>query len=359
MPNPTEKNRYQHRKEEHLSLAQKYWRNQKHDNTAGFGDLRLIPNSLPEISLDEVDLSVQLLNHRFEKPFFIEAMTGGFVRGDKINAQLAEIAKNQHLAMAVGSQTIALKFPELAAGFRKVRETNPDGFILANIGASHGLEDAKRAVDMIQANALEVHINVIQELAMKAEEGDRSFYWLDNINEIAGKLDVPVIVKEVGFGMSQQTFKQLEKTAVSAINIGGRGGTNFAWIEEQRSNDFSLYLDEQGFTAVESLLEAKFSNSTKPLIATGGIQYASQIVKSLVLGASLVSSAGFILSNLLENGPEFVEMLLENWELDIRKFYTMQGAKNLTELQQSKLILQDNLLDFYKQRNIKIEQNFS
>jgi isopentenyl-diphosphate delta-isomerase len=356
LPNQTDRDKlkHQHRKDEHLSLAQKFWRTQKDVRSAGFGDIRLLPNSLPEISLDEVDLSANVLGHKFEKPFYIEAMTGGTSRGDKINIQLAEIAKSQHLALAVGSQSIALKYPELATAFAKVRKIHKDGFLLANIGADHGLEDAKRAVDMIKADALEIHINVIQELAMR--EGERKFYWLDNINEIASQLEVPVIVKEVGFGMSQQTFKQLEETAVSAINIGGRGGTNFAWIEEQRAGEFSLYLDEQGLSAAESLLEAKFAQSGKSLIAAGGIQYASQIVKSQVLGASLVSSAGFVLSNLLENGPEYVEMIFENWFSDLTKFYTMLGAKNWTELQKSKLIYSGDILGFIEQR--RTEEKF-
>lgn len=217
-----EKAIHQHRKDEHLSLAIKYWREQR-NKTAGltFSDLRLIPNTLPEIALEDIKLSSNFLGASFEFPFYIEAMTGGTPRADKLNAQLAQIAKSQGLAMAVGSQSIALKYPELAAGFKNVRALHPSGFLFANLGAGHSLENAKRAVEMIEANALEIHVNTAQELPM--DEGDRAFRWLDNINEISEKLEVPVIVKEVGFGMSQQTFKQLSETAVSAINIGGNG----------------------------------------------------------------------------------------------------------------------------------------
>ena len=111
--------------------------------------------------------------------------------------------------MAVGSQSIALKFPELAAGFSEVRKIHSSGFLFANIGAGHSLENAKRAVDMIEANALEIHVNTAQELPM--DEGDREFYWLENINEIASQLEVPVIVKEVGFGISQKPSKHSQK----------------------------------------------------------------------------------------------------------------------------------------------------
>jgi isopentenyl-diphosphate delta-isomerase len=343
----SEKVKYQHRKDEHLSLAQKYWHDGRLSGN-GLENIRLIPNTLPEISMSEVDISSQLFDHHFEKPFYIEAMTGGTPRGDKINAQLAEIAKNQHIAMAVGSQSIALKYPELEAGFTKVREIHKNGFLFANIGANIGVEEAKRAVDMIDADALEIHVNVIQEIGMP--DGDKDFYWLDNINEIASLIDLPVIVKEVGFGMSQRTFKLLEETAVSGINVGGSGGTNFAWIEKHRTNPFSLFLDEQGLSLAESLIEAEYSHSSKKLIATGGIQYADQIVKSQILGASLVSSAGDILFNLVENGADYVELILDGWSSDLKRFYTLLGAKKWSDLRNSELIYSGQLLDFINQR---------
>ncbi|MGF1981570.1 type 2 isopentenyl-diphosphate Delta-isomerase [Lactococcus taiwanensis] len=347
-----EKAIHQHRKDEHLSLAIKYWREQR-NKTAGltFSDLRLIPNTLPEIALEDIKLSSNFLGMSFEFPFYIEAMTGGTPRADKHNAQLAQIAKSQGLAMAVGSQSIALKYPELAAGFKNVRALHPSGFLFANLGAGHSLENAKRAVEMIEANALEIHVNTAQELPM--DEGDRAFRWLDNINEISEKLEVPVIVKEVGFGMSQQTFKQLSETAVSAINIGGNGGTNFAWIERKRSqNGFDI--DDFGLSTVESLLEAQLSRPTKPLIATGGITSAQDIVKSLILGADLASSAGFLLSTLNESGVEAVEALLEQWKADLAKWMTLLGVVNIIDLKQVDTLLSPRALSFIEQRSGKI-----
>ncbi|MFC4651927.1 type 2 isopentenyl-diphosphate Delta-isomerase [Lactococcus nasutitermitis] len=346
----TEKEIHQHRKDEHLSLAVKYWKKGLETPSGlGFQDLRLVPQALPEIALNEVDLSVPIFGGRFDFPFYIEAMTGGSAHGDKLNEQLAEIAANQHLALAVGSQSIALKFPELAAGFARVREINPTGFIFANIGAGHGLEQAKRAVDMLKANALEIHINTAQELTMKENEGDRSFYWLENIHEIAEKLDVPVIVKEVGFGISRGIFEQLKQTAVSAVNVGGKSGTDFAWIEHQRGGDFELI--GHGFTTVESLLEAQFAKTQLPVIATGGIRCAEDVFKSQILGAILVSSAGFILQNLIQDGPDKVEQILENWKSDLTKFYTLFGVKNLTELSKIETLYSADMRAFIEQRN--------
>lgn len=348
-----EKDIHQHRKDEHLSLALKYWREGK-NQTSGltFSDLRLLPNSLPELSVNEVSLKTQFLGEDFAFPFYIEAMTGGTARADRLNEQLAHIAKNQQLALAVGSQSIALKFPELASGFKKVREIHPNGFLFANLGAGHDLENAKRAVDMIEANALELHINTAQELPM--DEGDRAFYWLDNIHEIASKLEVPVVVKEVGFGMAQKTFKQLSQTAVAGINVGGAGGTNFAWIERKRSkNGFNV--DDFGLSTVESLFEAKAAGNQKQLVATGGISKAEDIFKSLCLGADLASSAGFILATLMqENGAEKVEATLAQWKADLAKFLVLTGCQNRSELAQVEFLYSANALNFLQQRQGKI-----
>lgn len=344
-----EKEIHQHRKDEHLSLALKYWKNGgEQAQGVGFRDIRFIPETFPELALDEVNLSLERFGTRFEFPFYIEAITGGSERGDKLNVQLAEAAARQHLALAVGSQSIALKFPELAAGFKKVREVNPDGFIFANLGAGHSLEHAKRAVDMLAANALEIHVNSAQELTMRDSEGDRQFYWLENVNEIAEKLDVPVIVKEVGFGMSQQIFSLLAQTKVAAINVGGKGGTNFAWIERERGGKFEL--TDYGMTTVESLLEAQFARNSKLLIATGGITCAADMVKSQLLGADLASSAGFILQVLMKNGATALDKLFEAWKTDLARFYALLGVRNLTELQQKSVLFSLEAQNFIAQR---------
>ncbi|WP_096817599.1 type 2 isopentenyl-diphosphate Delta-isomerase [Lactococcus fujiensis] len=340
-----EKEIHQHRKDEHISLGLKNWRfKEQWPEFSGlkFSDVRLIPQGLPELALSEIDLSVQLFGYQFAFPFYIEAMTGGSTLGTSINEQLAEVAAQQSLALAVGSQSVAIKFPELAADYRKLRRINPNGFMFANLGAHHNLESAKKAVDMLEANALELHINVAQELTMKNSEGDRSFYWLENINEIANKLDVPVIVKEVGFGFSQEMYRQLAQTEIAAINIGGKGGTNFAWIEHERGGEFKL--DDYGLTTVESLLEAEISGNRKDLIATGGIQDAQEIIKSQMLGAKLVSSAGFMLHTLRSetDGVQALNRNIEQWKEELRRFYLLQGARDLSQLQTRELLMSPN-----------------
>ncbi|MEY8444155.1 type 2 isopentenyl-diphosphate Delta-isomerase [Lactococcus ileimucosae] len=342
---------HSHRKDEHLSLALKYWKEGR-SRSEFSSALRLVPNGLPEISTKEVDLSLALFGHKFEYPFYIEAMTGGSKRGNKLNLELAEIAASQNIAMAVGSQSIALKYPELEEGFRQVRQYNPQGFIFANIGAGHSLENAQKAVEMLSADALEIHINTGQELVMKDSEGDRSFYWLENINDIAENLGVPVVVKEVGFGMSQKMFKQLSQTAVAGINIGGKRGTNFAWIERERGQT-TLNLDHYGFTGPESLVEAQLAKNNKPLIATGGVSSSMDILAAQLLGASLVSSAGYVLSVLKAEGSQALDELFSQWKDELVKLYALVGARQFCDLSQVEFIYDQALRHFLEERKDK------
>ncbi|GBG96467.1 type 2 isopentenyl-diphosphate Delta-isomerase [Lactococcus termiticola] len=343
----TDKAIHQHRKDEHLSLALKQWKTGPESFSGlSFDDLRLLPR-FSELAETDIDLSVSVFGNRFEFPFYIEAMTGGSERGDRLNEELAEVASQENLSMAVGSQSIALKFPELEAGFRRVRQIHKDGFILANIGAGHDLESAKKAVDMLEANALEIHVNTAQELSMKQGEGDRAFYWLDNIQKIAEGLEVPVIVKEVGFGMSPEMLERLSETAIDGINLGGKSGTNFARIEHDRGGDFSL--QDFGLTTVESLLSAKQVKADKALVATGGIQSAEQIFKSLGSGANLVSSAGYFLKVLMTEGQEALAKTIQAWKADLTKFYLLQGAKNWEELQSQKFLYSPSAKAFIDQ----------
>ncbi|MDR0297683.1 MAG: alpha-hydroxy-acid oxidizing protein [Streptococcaceae bacterium] len=295
------KDAHQHRKDAHLSLALSYW---KEKHAIEDDEVVHAENAAP----------VALFGHTFEFPFYIEAMTGGSARGDALNLQLAEIAKSLNLALAVGSQSIALHYPELEKGFRAVRAATPKGFLFANIGAGSEMSDARRAVDMIEANALEIHMNMYQELGMREDEGDRDFSeWLETIDRIAADLDVPVIAKEVGFGMPRALLEALQETHVAAINVGGRGGTDFGWIEHRR-NPNGMDFTNFGLTTLESLENARLSAITKPLIATGGISSPADIARFLSAGASLTSAAGFVLSALTNTGLEKTIETLAHWK---------------------------------------------
>lgn len=339
-----------HRKDEHLSLGVNIWRQNKRLQVgANFDDIRWLPDTFPEMSVSDVDLGVMLLNHHFDWPFYIEAMTGGSHLTSRINGQLAQVAQKTNLAMAVGSQSIALKESDAVASFKIARQNNPDGFLIANLGADHSIKNVRDAIDMIDANAIEMHVNVAQELVMA--EGDREFYWLDNLSTIIAKSPVPVIIKEVGFGMSNQAFKTIKQLAPAAINVGGANGTNFAVIERRRNRQPDTFnIDQYGLSTVESLLSAQFSNNQIPLIATGGIQSANDIITSLMLGASLTSSAGFMLATLMDKGETALIQQIEDWQRALPRLFTLLGAKNGQSLQHAERLYSPALQNFINQR---------
>ncbi|GAB5052316.1 type 2 isopentenyl-diphosphate Delta-isomerase [Pediococcus ethanolidurans] len=338
-----------HRKDEHVSLTEHFYQPQA---SAGFQNLRLLPNNLPEINRDQINLNSQLGGIVTDYPFYIEAMTGGSSYTGKLNASLARIAKTTHLPMAVGSQSVALKRPDLQTTFSIVRKINSSGIILANIGASHSAADAQKAIDMIDANLLEIHLNAAQEIIMP--EGDRSFNWLTNISEIVHTVSVPVIVKEVGFGMAKQTMKQLSEIGVQSINVAGHGGTNFAKIENERRHDKSYpYLQNYGISTVESLLESQELQDKLHILACGGIRNPLDMLKGFCLGADMIGVAGRILHELIQEGEDQTVQLINTWQTQLADLLTLQGAQNIKQLNRHNLILDESLRNYCEQRKIE------
>lgn len=343
--------RHAQRKNEHLSLAAKYY-NQVHHHY--FDQVRLIHDSLPELSTDDVDLHVQLAdNLTIENPFYIEAMTGGSAQALKINRQLAQLAHKHHLPMATGSLSIINKDPQAYASFDVIREENPDGIIFANLSANATLEQAQEAISLLHANALELHINAAQELIMP--EGDRDFNWLDNIQYLVSELNIPVIVKEVGFGMSKTTIAKLQTHDVHLINVSGRGGTNFAAIENRRNHDLNFEsLLDWGQTTPESLLEAHSIRRGKTeIIASGGIISPLDVIKAGVLGARAVGVAGYFLNILQQDGYEQLDQTLNEWKIIIKRLLALLGCVSFTELSRVEYVLGTDLLSYARQRHLR------
>ncbi|WP_412990355.1 type 2 isopentenyl-diphosphate Delta-isomerase [Pediococcus siamensis] len=339
-----------HRKDEHVSLAEHFY---QPEAAAGFQEVRLIPNSLPEISRDQIDLKSRFGGIVTDYPFYIEAMTGGSTYTGKLNQQLARIAKATQLPMAVGSQSVALKQPEVAETFSIVRKTDPNGILLANIGPNHSASDAQKAIDMIDADLLEIHLNAAQEIVMP--EGDRSFDWLANIREIVQTVTVPVVVKEVGFGMTAQTMQRLQSIGVQTVNVAGHGGTNFAKIENERRHDKAYRAFENyGLTTVESLLESRRSQSQLHIVACGGIRNALDIVKSLALGAEMVGIAGALLHTLIKQGENETIQLIQQWQTQLTDLLTLQGVKSPRALNWQNVILNTDLMTYCQQRQIPL-----
>ncbi|MFT8819871.1 MAG: type 2 isopentenyl-diphosphate Delta-isomerase [Liquorilactobacillus nagelii] len=340
---------HSHRKDEHVFLAEKFYQAQP-DN--GLAEVRLIPNNLPEISVAKVNLTSTLAGKKIAVPFFINAMSGGSPETAKLNQKLAVAAAATNIPMATGSQSIALKFPQAAASFKVVRQNLPNGLVIGNIGASHNLADARAAVEMLQADVLEVHLNAAQEIVMA--EGDRQFYWEENLQQIISGLSVPVIVKEVGFGISPTTLERLQKIGVKNVDLSGHGGTNFAKIENQRrrAKDFSL-LNNFGLTTAETLLASQHFASSFSFTASGGIRDALDIVKCLVLGADNVGIAGLFLHTLIKEDVAGLINLIEDLKKQLKSIFALLGCANPTELQQVPYLLSTDLNNFKQQIKFK------
>ncbi|MDR0899945.1 MAG: type 2 isopentenyl-diphosphate Delta-isomerase [Lactobacillaceae bacterium] len=312
-----------HRKNEHISLALQQWKSGDLGNA--LQDLELVRPLIPSSSVSEVDTSVDIFNYHFAWPFYIEAMTGGSQLSSKINQDLSEIAKKYDLAMAVGSQSIALKEKDSIESFTVVRKNNPNGFLFSNIGIGHSGKEAQAAVDMIEANALEVHINAAQEIA--APDGDRDFNsWLESLQDIIETVNVPVVVKEVGFGMDLESIQEIAKLNPAAINVSGNNGTDFGKIEEDRNHDIDFWLDDIlsnkkiGISTLESLNNAAEANLEIPYIANGGISNPMDVFKSQMLGASLIGVAGYF---LWQYNQRQLEQTIERWQKQLPMLYAL------------------------------------
>ncbi|MEI5991136.1 isopentenyl-diphosphate delta-isomerase [Enterococcus termitis] len=336
------------RKDEHISLAKAFHK----DKTNDFDQIRFVHHSFPEIAMDDVDISASFLGFSLKQPFYINAMTGGSERAKDINQKLGIIAKETGVMVATGSVNAALKNPDLAESYQIMRKENPDGVILANIGAGLSLEKAKRAVELFHADGLQIHVNVPQELVMP--EGDRNFHgWLDNIEDIVSQLSVPVIVKEVGFGMSSETIEQLVWRGVKAVDVSGQGGTSFTQIENARRKKRELgFLTDWGQSTVLSLLESVNWQRDITVLASGGVRQSLDIVKALSLGAKSVGVAGTILNHLMTNGVDETIELIQQWEDELKMLYTLLGKTTTTELTTTDIIFSSEIIHWCESRGI-------
>lgn len=344
----------QQRKDDHVNLALEQQKEKLHST---FDDIRFVHHSFSKMAFEQVDVQTVWAQHTHQMPFYINGMTGGSKFTKQFNEKLGQVAAQTGLAIATGSVSAALKDPSLNDSFQIMREVNPNGFVMANLGAHHSLENAKRAVDLLKADALQIHLNVPQEIVMP--EGDRDFSnWAENIQAMVENLGVPVIVKEVGFGMSRETIELLISLGVANIDVSGRGGTNFVRIEDDRNNrlDFSA-LGEWGQTTAESLVEAHavqdlIERNQVTLLASGGIRQPFDILKALSLGAFAVGLSGRFLASVNDIGVDGTVEMVHNWRESLQLMMLMLEAKNIQSLQHKDLILSGNLLEWAQLRQI-------
>lgn len=299
-----------------------------------FSDIFLYNDSLPEINYDEIDTSLNFLDKKVKFPLMINAMTGGSDLSEEINRSLANVAAEYDLPMAVGSQTIALEDKDSRKSFEIVREIIKDGIVISNLSGFASTEDAKLAVDLLRADAIQIHLNPAQELVQV--EGERNFCGiLNNIEKIVNTSEVPVIVKEVGFGMSQKTVKKLHDVGVKYVDISGFGGSNFFEIENLREPNADISdLFSWGIPTALSLIEAKkLAYDDMHIIASGGIKTSVDIVKSLCIGADMTAISGEILSYIVRGGYEYTLRYIDGLMEKTKMLMMLNGAKNISELQ--------------------------
>ncbi|NCS46536.1 MAG: type 2 isopentenyl-diphosphate Delta-isomerase [Microcystis aeruginosa BK11-02] len=310
--------------------------------TSGLEKYRFTHCCLPELDRDDIELGTTFLGKSLKAPILISSMTGGTELAHLVNTRLAMVAQRYGLAMGVGSQRIALEQPELAPTFA-VRSLAPDILLLANLGAVQlnygcGLEECLKLVDLLEADALILHLNPLQEWVQS--KGDKNFKGLiDKIALICSKLPVPVIAKEVGNGISSMMAQRLIEAGVAAIDVAGAGGTSWAKVESQRAKDpkqrhLGQVFADWGLPTAECITAIRTLNSTIPLIASGGLKNGLDLAKSIALGADLGGLARPFLVAAIESEAavdELVKFLIA--EIEIVLFCT--GNPNLSALKNS------------------------
>ncbi len=331
------------RKDEHI----RYFLEQEEWGSNGFSDVILQNNSLPEIDAANISLESQFLGKTIAFPLMINAITGGTSYTGGINRELAELAKQFGLPIAVGSQTIAIHNPEMEDSFKRVRDICSDNVVVANLSAQSKQENVLRAVEMIQADAVQLHLNTPQEMCMN--EGDRCFRGvLENITELIQNINVPVIVKETGFGMSFETAVKLKAAGVKYIDISGKGGTNFIEIENRRSfgRDHS-FLSDWGVPTALSLLECRRADEELFIVCSGGITKSEEIVKALCMGANLTAMSGAILRILLKQNYGRAAEYLDRIIYEVKLMLLLLGAGSIDELRKTPYLLKGELRELY------------
>ena len=285
---------------------------------SGFGDIELVHRALPELDFDQVDTSITFLGKKLSFPFMLSAMTGGTSNQTiTINRNLAQAAEECKVALAVGSQRVMFEDKKAEKSF-KLREFAPSVPLIANLGAvqlnyGFGLEECRKAVKVLDADALFLHLNPLQEVIQ--HRGDRNFAYLaDKIKSIRAKLEVPLMIKETGCGMSRDDYQLLINCGIKYIDVAGRGGTSWSRIEHLCNKDESnlgLAFQDWGLTTAESLEEAEPFMDKLFLIAGGGIRSGIDLAKAMGLGARMGSAALPFLKAALESKYEVVKLIEE------------------------------------------------
>ena len=335
---------HQQRKSDHIRINLQEDVDFKHDST-GFERYRFIHCALPDFSLADVDTSTTLLGKRWAAPLLISSMTGGTPEASTINQQLAEAAQAAGVGMGLGSQRAAIEDPPLADTYR-VRHLAPDILLLANLGAiqlnyGYGPDECRRAVEIVEADGLILHLNPLQEALQP--DGDTHFAGLlSKIEAVCQALEVPVVVKEVGWGLSEQVARQLADAGVAALDVAGAGGSSWSQVEMHRATTeherrVAAAFADWGIPTAESLLMAHRGAPGLPIIASGGIRDGIHMAKAIALGAAACGVAGPFLRAASESTAAVTE-LIAVLVTQLRVAMFAAGATDIPALQRAPIV---------------------
>ena len=338
---------------------------QARKTTTGFEDIHFVHKALPEVDRAKINLSTTVFNHKFKAPLIVGAITGGTREATKINAVIAEAVEDLGLGMGVGSQRVAIENRKLEKSFEITRKKAPTAFLIANLGGpqllkGYDINEVKKAIEMIKADAVAIHLNPLQEAVQP--EGETNFRGLlEKIGKIANNMDTPVIVKETGAGIAAEEAEKLEAKGVKGIDVSGVGGTSFAAVEYYRAKQDRKFQHELGSvfwdwgipTAV-SLVEVSETASI-PVIASGGIRTGTGIAKALTLGASLTSLSAPILRAAVKGLKETkskLSLLVE----ELRNAMFLVGADSVQSLRKRPVVITGKTMKWLKARGFEPEK---
>lgn len=347
--NNTNRDITEQRKKEHLELCLTDDVKFK-SKTNGFEMYDFIHSAITEVEIDKINFETKLFKKKISYPFLISCMTGGTGEAEKINERLAIAAEELNIAIGVGSQRQALENNNYHHSYEAIRKNAPTVPIFGNIGAAQVVQLKKfkliqSLVDQIEADAMVIHLNPLQELLQK--EGEPNFKGLlGKIEKLVKSIDVPIIVKEVGAGISKEAAKKLLEIGVKGIDVAGAGGTSWAGVEilrnkNQRGNEFWDWGLPTSYCIKEISKLRKSFNFV--LIGSGGINSAMDTAKAIALGADITASARIILQTLEKKGIEGVINIVQTWFDFLKSIMFLTGSQSRTDFRHNKIILKEKL----------------
>lgn len=344
------------RKDDHIRIVKE---EDVEEPGTGFVDVSLVHEALPEIHLDDVDTTTEMLGTTLDAPVFIESMTGGHPNATKINRALAYAAQEAGVAMGVGSQRAALEEPDRRASYEVVRDSDagPDAFVYGNIGAAqlddYGIEGVEECVDMIDADAMAVHLNFLQEAVQPDGDVDATGC-LDAIERVTREASVPVIVKETGNGFSRETAERLADAGVDCVDVAGKGGTTWSGVEAYRAASVGDRRGEKLGTrfrtwGVPTVASTVLASDVHPcVVASGGVRSGVDIAKAVALGASAGGLAKPFLKPAAQGNDEALEAV-KDVVAELRTAMFVTGSNDIDELSKARSVVTGKTREYLNQ----------